>query len=155
MTAQYWTTNGSDIWRLKERRIFDFKNLDTGEVVTCDGMHDVMDAKFQPVVMPEIKQQTLKVKKQDVKKKKGKIAKSSRRGPRSKSKHKGVSLSKTPGKFQVQFWDKKKKTSVKLGTFNSELLAAAAYQDQIGNKKEAKRLRNEYEEGDRRPEVSA
>ena len=38
--------------------------------------------------------------------------------------------------------------------FESELLAAAAVQEAMGNKEEAKRLRNEYEEGDRRPEVT-
>jgi len=51
MTAEFWTTNGGDIWRMKERRVFDFTNMDTDEVVTCD----VIDARFLPVTMPQIK----------------------------------------------------------------------------------------------------
>lgn len=140
MTAQYWTTDGSDIWRLNERRIFNFENLDTKEVVSCECVADITDKNFTPVVMPDVKStKTPKVKK---------TARSSRRGPRAKSNYKGVSPSKTPGKFRVQFYDKKNKKNIGLGTFNSELLAAAAYQERAGNFKDARRLRNEHEEGD-------
>jgi len=177
--AKYWTTNGKDIWGVKERRVFEFKNLETGKAVTCDCVIDVMDHGFLPVIMPKDKK--VKVKKVKVKKAKDKNAKAEKvkaekvkaenakakkakvkkrsiekaekisRRPRTRSKYKGVSPSKTPGKFRVQFWDGKK--NIYLGSFDSELLAAAKYQDHIGNHKEAKRLRNEYEEGDRRPEA--
>ena len=153
MTAQYWTITGYDMWRLNKREVFDFKNLNTDEVVTCSNATEVNDQKFLPVTMPKVK--GTKVKKQKVKKatKKLKAEKSSRRGPRARSKYKGVSPAKTAGKFRASFWDKEK-GNVYLGTFNSELLAAAAYEEHIGNKKEAQRLRNEYEEGNCRPEAS-
>ncbi len=141
MTAKYWTKDGEVMCRLSVRTVFDFTNLDTNEVVTLDNMHDIIDAKFLPVVMPNFKRTK-------VKKKTLKAVKSSRRGPRAKSKYKGVSPSKTPGKFRVQFFDKKNKKNIGLGTFDSELLAAAAYQERAGNHKEARRLQNEYEEGD-------
>ena len=164
--AKYWTTNGKDIWGVKERRVFEFKNLETGKAVTCDCVIDVMDNGFLPVTMPKVKAKKVKDKKVKVKKAKAKNAKAKKvkvkkrsiekaekisRRPRTRSKYKGVSPSKTPGKFRVQFWDGKK--NIYLGSFDSELLAAAKYQDHIGNHKEAKRLRNEYEEGDRRPEA--
>jgi len=155
MTAQYWTITGYDMWMLNKREVFDFKNLTTDEVITCGSATEVNDQKFLPVTMPKVKKTKTKVKKHAVKKttKKPKAEKSSRRGPRARSKYKGVSPSKTAGKFRAAFWDKEK-GNVYLGTFNSELLAAAAYEEHIGNKKEAKRLRNEYEEGNCRPEAS-
>ena len=143
MTAQYWTITGYDIWRLNKREVFDFKNLNTGELVTCRDLTDVMEQKFLPVKMPEPKE--TKSKKQTVKKPKDKTA--------AKSEFKGVSASGTPGKWRAMAWDKKQKKLIHLGTFDSELLAAAAYQDYSGNKKEAMRLRNEYEEGNCRPET--
>lgn len=148
MQAEFWTTSGSDIWRVKERRVFDFKNLETGEVVTSDNVTEIMEKKFQPVTMPQIKKRKASTRQST------KASKSSGPGRRAKSKYKGVSDSKTPGKFRVQFYDKELKKNIGLGTFDSELLAAAAYQERAGNKKEAKRLRNEYEEGDCRPEVT-
>lgn len=141
MTAKYWTTNGEDIWMVKERRVFDFENMDTKEVVTCDNIHDVIDGKFHPVIMPKVK---AKQKRKKAKKEKDTKAKSSRRGPKAKSKHKGVRVSGK--KFTAQWWDGKK--AIHLGSFDSELLAAAAVQEALGSHKEAKRLRNEYEEGD-------
>lgn len=144
MTAQYWTTTGYDIWEMKERIVYDLTNLTTDEVVTCDSI----DAKFKAVIMPKIKRPQVSTAPTSKKKK---VARSS--STSKKSKHKGVTLSKTPGKFRVQFWDKKKNKNIYLGTFDSELMAAATYQEHIGNKKEARRLRNEYEEGDRQQEV--
>lgn len=153
MTAQYWTITGFDMWRLDERNVFDFKNLNTGEVVTCTCVTEAKEHKFLPVTMPKVK--GTKVKKQKVKKatKKPKAEKSLRRGPRALSKYKGVSPDKTPGKFRVQYWDSKKKRNIYLGTFDGELLAAAAYEEHIGNHKEARRLRNEYQEGNCQPET--
>jgi len=111
-------------------------------------MHDIIDTGFMPVAMPNIKKPKVKKVKPSTK-----LSKSSRRGPRAKSKYKGVSPAKTPGKFRVQFWDKVTNTNIGLGTFDSELLAAAAYEERAGNHKEAKRLRNEYQEGD--PPINA
>lgn len=141
MTADYWTITGFDIWRMDERPVFDLKNLNTGQVVTCSNITEVKEQKFVPVPMPKIKTTKRKITNQKVKTTKS----------RGKPKYKGVSKSKD--KFRAQFWDKVLNKVVHLGTFDSELLAAAAYQEHIGNIKEAKRLRNEYEEGDCRPEV--
>lgn len=152
MTAQYWTITGHDMWRMDKREVFDFKNLQTDEIVTIRTVTEVKEKGLLPVTMPQIKPRTPKVKKKKIKTMKS--TKSSRRGPRSLSNYKGVSPSKTKGKFRVQFYDKKKKTNIGLGTFPSELLAAEAYQEHIGNHKEAKRLRNEYQEGNGQPEIS-
>ena len=94
--------------------------------------------------MPKIK------KPRRTKPKEEKVETAKRRGPRAK--YKGVSASKTLGKFRANFWDKGKNRNIYIGTFDSELLAAAAYQEHIGNHEEAKRLTNEHQEGD--PEVS-
>lgn len=61
MTAEFWTTNGSDIWRMKERKVFDFTNMDTDEVVICNVI-DVIDARFLPITMPEVKPKCQSVK---------------------------------------------------------------------------------------------
>ena len=61
MVAQYWTITGSDIWELEERRVFDFKNLNTGEVVTCDNVTEVKGEKFLPVTMPKVKKQKARI----------------------------------------------------------------------------------------------
>jgi len=68
------------------------------------------------------------------------------RGPRKQaSKYKGVSLTKMKAdgtqKFRVQFWDGPKKRNIPLGAYESELEAAAVYQDYAGNKAEAQKLR--------------
>jgi len=135
MKAKYWTITGEDIWTVNERRVFDFKNLQTGDVVTCGNSREVMDANLVPVTMPVIKP-------------KEKDQTSARRD----TKYKGVSKAITPGKFRAQFWDKEKNKNKYLGTFDSELEAAAAYQEHIGNHKEARRMLNEYQEGDCGPE---
>ena len=140
MTAKYWTKTGADIWSVAERRVFDFKNLETDEVVSCDCVADVMSHGLVPVIMPKVKNQKTS--------KKLKVEKSSRRGPRAKSNYKGVSPAKTPGKFRAHFWDKGKNKNIYIGTYDSELLAAAAYAEHIGNYEKAKRLLNEYQEGD-------
>lgn len=69
---------------------------------------------------------------------------------KGKSNYKGVS--RLGKKWRAQVYDKVLGKSVHLGSYDSELLAAAAYQEHIGNKKEAKRLRNEYKEGNCMPE---
>lgn len=147
MTAKFWTKNGSDIWRLTERRVFEFKNLETSEVETCDCASSVIMAKFLPVEMP---------KKTTRRKRSPKPAKPAEKktasAGKTKSKYKGVRPSGS--KFTAQYWDTKTKQLKHLGTFDGELQAAAAVQEAIGNKKEARRLRNEYEEGDCRPEAS-
>lgn len=68
------------------------------------------------------------------------------RGPRNQaSQYKGVSLPKPKKdgkqKFRVQFWKGKLKKNIPLGLFDSELEGAAVYQDHVGNKVEAARLR--------------
>lgn len=153
MTAKFWTKTGEDIWTLEEKRVFDFKNLETGETVTCEGTTNVLLSDFVPVIMPKAKKKTPpapSTKRSAEKPTSAKKKTASRRG--AKSKYKGVSPSRTSGKFRAQFCDKKKIKH--LGTFESELLAAAAVQEALGNHEEAKRLRNEYEEGDRRPETT-
>jgi hypothetical protein len=138
MTAKYWTKDGEVMCRLSVRTVFEFKNLDTDEVLTLDNMHDVIDAGFLPVTMPKVK----KAKKQ-TKANKETTAKTSKRVKTSK--YKGVSFEKKTGKWKASYWDGNK--PVYLGTFDYELLAAAAYQEKIGDPKEAKRLWNEHEEG--------
>lgn len=140
MTAKYWTKTGKDMWVLSERTVFEFKNIETGEVVTCD----VSDTKFVPVIMPEVKAKTPKVKK--------KTAKTVKSIGKSGSKYKGVR--RDGKKFSGSYWDGKNKKAKYLGMFDSELQAAAAVQAALGNYKEAKRLLNEYEEGNGGPEAS-
>ena len=143
MTAKYWTKTGEDMWVMTERTVFDFRNSETGDVETLHHMPAIKDAGFLPVkvIMPTVKQnKTPKVKKKTAKK----AEKSLRRGP--KSKYKGV---KAQGKkFMAQCWDKKNKKLKYLGMFESELIAAATVQEAKGNSREARRLRNEHEEGD-------
>ena len=155
MKALFWTTDGIDIWRVTERRVFEFKNLDTDEVVRCEDATGVIDAKFVPVKMPKIGPRPAGHI-TDAGEKAGPAAETKTaetkevKAARKKSKYKGVSPAHTAGKFRVKYWDGV--TNIGLGTFDSELLAAAAYQDHIGNTKEAVRLREEYAEGDRMPE---
>jgi len=90
-----------------------------------------------PVTKPSLK---------NTKKNAGKGPKKDRKlPPRKKSKYKGVSpLPPTKDgtiKFSATYWDGKKGKSVHMGTFENELNAAAAYQDHIGDKAEAARLR--------------
>ena len=136
MTAQYWTITGYDMWRLDKREVFDFRNLNTGEVVTCSSVTEVTNNNFLPVTMPKQPGKTPKAPK----------------STGNKSNYKGVKV--VGKKFSAQLWDKKNKKHKYLGMFESELLAAAAVQEENGDKKEARRLRNEYEEGNGRPEVS-
>jgi len=69
------------------------------------------------------------------------------RGRRNQfSQHKGVTRGK-PKKdgtitYRANVWDGKQKKNLKFGTFNNELLAAAAVQDYKGNKEEARKLRD-------------
>ena len=64
-----------------------------------------------------------------------------------KSKYKGVSpmkpLKSGKIKYQAFCWDGKKKKCVTIGTYDTELMAAAAYQDHVGNKAEARKLRDQ------------
>lgn len=152
MIAQYWTITGYDMWRLDEKTVFDLKNLNTGEVVTYNSITDVKEQKFLPVTMPKPKTRRSKAK-VTKKRTKTKTKKGAEKAPRGKSKYKGVSPLKTPGKFRAMIWDAKTKKVKHLGTFESELLAAAAVQEFLGNKKESRRLRNEYEEGNCWPEA--
>jgi len=145
MTAKYWTTNGEDIWMMTERRVFDFKNLETGDVVTCGNSREVMDANLVPMTMPKVKPAD----KKRAEKKRGGCLPAPIKA--LKSIYKGVTHSRTPGKWRAQFWDKKKNKNIYLGTFDSELLAAAAVEEHKGNKKEAIRLLNEHQEGDPAP----
>ena len=138
MAAKFYTKNGDDIWRLKERIVYDFKNLETGQVVTCQTMKETLC--FEPVIMTKPKSRAAKRKTERKKRAVGKV----------KSRYKGVS--KVGKKWRTQVYDKILQRNIHLGTFEAELLAAAAYQDCIGNEKEARRLRNEYEEGDRMAE---
>lgn len=145
MTVKYWT-NGSGIFRLVQ--VLEFTNLETGEVTRRDSFNEATE--FIPIDLPKPKKAKGK-KTQKVKKvpKIPKAAKTSRRGPKAKSKYKGV---KAQGKkFAGQCWDKVSKKVRHLGMFESELLAAAAVQEKLGNYGEARRLRNEYEEGDPTP----
>jgi len=153
MTALYWTITGFDIWRLDEVTTIKLKNLNTGEELKCETITDVREQKFHPVTMPKVNKKKAAAPKKEkagkaksAKKRKYKIAESDKK----KSKYKGVR--RTGKKFSGQYWDGKKKRLIHLGTFEAELLAASAVQEALGNKAEAKRLRNEYEEGDRSPE---
>lgn len=57
------------------------------------------------------------------------------------SQYKGVSLHKKTGKYRAQIWRNGRLNH--LGTFEKEIDAAAAVQEYLGNKQEAKRLRKE------------
>jgi len=135
MKAKYWTITGEDIWIVNERRVFEFKNLITGEVESYQSVTEITRRGLVPVTMPVIK------------------PKEKEQMPaRRDTKYKGVSRAITHGKWRVQFWDKENNKNIHIGTFSSELSAAAAYQEYIGCHKEARRLLNEYEEGDCGPE---
>ena len=66
-------------------------------------------------------------------------------GKRKKSQYKGVSPMKPlrSGKirYQAVYWDGEEKKSRTIGAYDREIEAAAVYQDHIGNKDEANRLR--------------
>ena len=140
MKAKYWTITGEDIWTVNELRVFEFKNLITGKVESYQSVTEITRRGLVPVTMPVIKP----------KEKDQTPARSARSGP--KSKYKGVSKAIKSGKFRAQFWDKEKNKNKYLGTFDSELEAAAAYQEHIGCHKEARRMLNEYQEGNCGPE---
>lgn len=139
MTALYWTKTGKDIWKLSEEKFFVLKNMETQEYTVAQNISEL--SEFEPVNMPVINKPAQKKKRTPQK---------AAKADRKKSKYKGVS--RIGKKWRAQIHDKIKNKNIHLGVFVSELLAAAAYQEYIGNTKEAKRLRNEYEEGDRMPE---
>ena len=142
MTAQYWTITGYDIWRLEKREVFEFKNLNTGEKFRCDNVTEVKDAKLLPVTMPKPRPAEPKVIDPPPEKP------TEEKPAKKKSKYKGV-VCYPNGKFYAQYWSSAARKIISLGTFDYELLAAAAVLEAKGDKEGARRLRNEYEEGDR------
>jgi len=144
MTAKFWTITGHDMWRAEERKVIDFTNLNTDEVVRCE---NIIDAKFKAVIMPTCPPDKPLGRREVRKSKKAKTAtqkadkqtagkKKAAKAPR-KSEFKGVRPSGS--KFTAQYWDGKKVKH--LGTYVVEELAAAAVQDQLGNTQEGIRLR--------------
>jgi len=76
------------------------------------------------------------------------IAKSDKKKiPKNRSEYAGV-VRADSGRFYASYWSRAANKQVSLGTFEYELLAAAAVQEARGNHKEAMRLRNEHQEGD-------
>lgn len=136
--------------------------------ITAEGLEAIGRAWTDGLIekaMPEIKKQTSMVKEKI--RKKHKPSRSSgedksatkkhfrRRVSASgyiKSNYKGVRGYRN-GKWHATYYDKIKKKNVYIGLFDSELLAAAAVAEKRGDPKEARRLRNEYEEGDCMPET--
>jgi len=76
------------------------------------------------------------------------IAKSDKKKiPKNRSEYAGV-VRAASGRFYASYWSRASNKQISLGTFEYELLAAAAVQEAKGNHKEAMRLRNEHQEGD-------
>jgi len=143
---QYWSMTGHDIWQLNNP-VCELKNLITGEVMQ---LNVSIPVRFKPVIMPKIKKEQKKTAKKKKERKKSVEKTKKDKGPtvkkrRKSSKYRGVT-SASKGKFRVQYWDPVLGKNVGLGTFDSELLAAAAYQKRKGNHKEATRLLDKYHE---------
>ncbi len=134
---KFFTKTGDDIWKIEGVSVV-LRNMETGRTVTVEKG----DKEYFPIFMPVIEKPEAKTKN-----KKTKIAKA-RKG--NKSKYKGVKQAAS-GKFRAQYWDNKKKKVTGLGTFDDELLAAAAVQKALGNYGAAHRLMEEYQEGDGTP----
>ena len=151
----FFTHDGSDIWKncqVRTVRQVLLKNLDTGD--ECIAL--VGDDAFTAVKMPDIKApNTPKPEKPDTKPEqpvnnarkshKSKSTSKKKTSKRNTSQYKGVERLKPNKsgqvKFKVSWWDGKTKKNIYLGTYDSELIAAAAYQDYIGNEAEAAELR--------------
>jgi len=148
---KFFTTDGSDVWVFEKLRlVVDLRNAATGETVTCEKG----DPRFRPAEIRVAENKIRANKKAEVKKKspvRNKTAAESKPRRSKTSKFKGVGKNKD-GKFVATYWDGARKKAVHLGVFKGELLAAAAYQEHIGKKKEADRLREEHQEGDGPPE---
>jgi len=163
--TQFFTVDGTDFWRVVETRVvteLTLKNIETSDECIC-----IVGADFEPflpITMPQIKKdrpvpqnrKTIKLKVTNmneaariaarINKDAGKGPKKERKpGKNKKSIYKGVSPAKPNSsgvvRYHSTYWDGKKGKAAHLGTFGDELEAAAVYQDHIGDKAEAARLR--------------
>ena len=143
----FFTHDGTDIWKNCQVRTVKqvlLKNLDTGD--ECVAV--VGDDAFTAVKMPEIKDPP-KPQKPDTKPEqpanKHKSTSTKKKSNRHTSRYKGVERLKPNKsgqvKFKASYWDGNHKKNIYLGTHESELIAAAFYQDHIGNKERAAELR--------------
>jgi len=151
----FFTHDGTDIWKncqVRTVRQVLLKNLDTGD--ECIAV--VGDDAFTAVKMPDIKApNTPRPQKPDTKPEqpvnnahkshKSKSTSKKKTSNRNTSQYKGVERLKPNKsgqvKFKVSWWNAKTKKNIYLGTHDSELIAAAAFQDHIGNKAEVAKLR--------------
>jgi len=147
----FFTMTGYDVWAVVAvKTMVDLRNATTGEKVTIEKG----DGRFKPAEIRIAEHKIRANKKAEVKKKspvQNKPDAESSPHRKKTSEYKGVSKNKD-GKFSAAYWDGANKKPVHLGVFRDELLAAAAFQDHIGNKKEAEKLRADYQEGDGLPE---
>lgn len=102
-----------------------------------------VDVSFKPV--EQVGRATKKIKKTAGKTSSQSLSGKRRGKPNPFSKFKGVTKARPKkdgtGKYLASFWDGTKQKNICLGTFDNELLAAAAVAEHKGDKDEAKRLR--------------
>jgi len=153
--TQFFTTNGTDFWRNVQVRTVTqvmLKNIETSAKCICTVG---ADEPWVAVIMPETK--AAKPAAKSVRGPYNKRAVITARKPsksnnkkktsnRKTSQYKGVERLKPNKsgqvKYKTSYWEGKTKKNIYLGTYDSELEAAAACQDHIGDKDEAARLRS-------------
>jgi DNA-directed RNA polymerase subunit RPC12/RpoP len=162
--TKFYTTNGSDIWKVKAVRTFtlvELENCDTkGKASARVG--EKSPGGFLPVIMPKVisatgARENKKTKKKAVKKKrrqkKDDISDESkkpsikitrrgvRRGRKPSSQYFGVTVKTNKSGGKKYYAEIRCGKWVNLGCHNIEELAAAAVQEYLGNKEEASKLR--------------
>jgi hypothetical protein len=156
---KFFTTNGTDIWRVKSVSTFTLVqliNCETGGAASAR-VGEKSEGGFVPVRMPKVKNErdagrVTKTKKKTGKKKKtkaGKTAKSAsksgrgvRPGGKASSQYLGVTVKKNKaGKKRFYAQSNRGGKYARLGAHDVEELAAAAVQEHLGNAEEATRLR--------------
>jgi len=153
--CRFFTTTGGDIWKTKKVRTImevDLENCENSRVETCR-IGEQSAERFVPIAMPQIARaigpaQPIRVVRKKKSKKhnikptgQGKSKRGTRNGKPPSSRYLGVTVHQ--GKSRPSYYAQSSRDGKwkGLGVHKVEELAAAAVQEYIGNKEEAKRLR--------------